>query len=621
MTRPFTRARTQVLFQYMPGAVFNHTTYGLCRVSSVDLDPNVEVNAGTLFEAVSEYLGHWEAEMRTAFPDASPAGANRLFQIGSPSRVRFQPYPDLFQCAGCGQVHSLRSLRRGRRIVNHGSCPSCGRRLHQIRYVEAHNCGRVETLFLPSCDRHGGDAVTFEDTGRFRTAVWRCRACHGRVLQGTRQRPCNCTYGRQNPADRRMKGYVVTDPGLYQVHTLPFLNLSPAEVDEILNDPDGRLLALARACGVLREPVSATVAKRAAVGTETQTELARFVERLRETGIPEDLLQTQLNAIRPTGGNTQEIITSVANAFGTEIEVLRGRIPRRVVEHAAIIDAPGSKDLAEVQRELDAVGDLEGSGAIREAVRSSQQMGLSNLRALSDFPIALCAVGYTRVTRSPQQSEINTFPSTSEDSRIPLYVLTNTTEAIYFQLDPLRVLDWINRNAIAHTPAADTALEAWAIIHARVPGLLRTRNEPEYIAPASVAVRTLLHSISHALLKNVEWSGYDPASVGEFLFPETLSCVLYANRYQETKVGGLLTLFERGLAMWLQRSRDDARACLYDPICEDEGGACSGCLQREHGCTEFNQELSRATLFGGPLPLSPVAEGVFEIERGYWDYQ
>lgn len=417
-----------------------------------------------------------------------------------------------------------------------------------------------------------------------------------------------------------MKGYVVTDPGLFQVHTLPFLNLSSAEVDEIQNAPNGRLLALARACGALEHPVSSAVENRGAAGADTQSELARFVERLRDTGVPEELLQTHLAAIQSTGRDTAGTLADVTRAFGMDAERLRDRIPRRVVEHAAIIDSPGSKDLAEVRRDLVAVGDAEGSNAIQEAQTLSQQMGLSNLRVLSDFPIALCALGYTRVTRAPQQSEINAFPSTADDSRIPLYVLTNTTEAIYFQLDPLRVLDWLTCNKIAQARTAETTLEAWGIIHAHVPGLFSTRHEPEYVDSGSVAVRTLLHSISHALLQHVEWSGYDPASVGEFLFPEVLACVLYANRYQETKVGGLLTLFERGLATWLHRSRDGARACLYDPICEDEGGACSGCLQREHGCTEFNQELSRATLFGGPLLLSPVTNGVFDIEKGYWDY-
>jgi len=205
------------------------------------------------------------------------------------------------------------------------------------------------------------------------------------------------------------------------------------------------------------------------------------------------------------------------------------------------------------------------------------------------------------------------------DARIPLYVLSTTTEGIAFQLDPARVLTWLHENGIVTTPIPPIPLDAWAQLYRIAPGLLHGRFQPGYHERATVLVRMLLHSVSHALLRTIGWSGYDPQSVAEFLFPETLGGVLYANRYQETKIGGLITLFERGLAAWLQQARDEARNCLYDPLCTDEGGACVGCLHREYGCTQLNAELSRAMLFGGSVVLDASADGAVAIARGYWE--
>ncbi len=145
---------------------------------------------------------------------------------------------------------------------------------------------------------------------------------------------------------------------------------------------------------------------------------------------------------------------------------------------------------------------------------------------------------------------------------------------------------------------------------------------PEYGEGPAVAVRTLLHTVSHVLLRHVEWSGFGQNSVGEYLLPGALAGVLYANRYAETKIGGLTALFEQRLGPWLANSASSERECVYDPFCTDEGGACVGCLHREYNCPLFNGELSRAALYGGPTPQGESGDlslGVLAIRRGYWE--
>ena len=47
----FTRGQTQVLYQFLPGAVFEHDQYGFCLITQLELRETV-TNRGALFNAV-----------------------------------------------------------------------------------------------------------------------------------------------------------------------------------------------------------------------------------------------------------------------------------------------------------------------------------------------------------------------------------------------------------------------------------------------------------------------------------------------------------------------------------------------------------------------------------------
>jgi hypothetical protein len=618
---PFLRGRTQVLYRYLPGALFVHDQFGICTVTITELEPLPDLNARALIDALGDYLAHWDADLRPGFVlEARSGDPSRFYTIGAPRRVRFAPYPELLMCVGCGRVATLAQLRT---TAADGQCPACGQRFQQVRFVEAHPCGRIAPLVVATCPTHGSAHVRLETHGRFRTLAWRCLACGDRFLEGTRNRACGCACSKRLPKDsreRRLRGMVVTDPGLHLIHTLPLINIPPAQIDPVLADPDGRTLALARSCGVLSDSVLTTMQQRAlAQGQATQPMLAAFLAQLHSSGLDEAFIQAQLELAQPPTSAAEQALASLAHAFGVELEHLRGIVPRRVVEYALLLDSAGARDLAVVRGQLLMVGDTEGADALEAGRVLAAQLGLLQLSVLDAFPLALCAIGYSRLTRAPQQCMVVPFARLPGDARIPLYMLSTTTEGIAFQLDPARVLAWLTANGIVTTPIPPTPLDAWAQLYRFAPGLLHGRFQPGYQERATVLVRTLLHSVSHALLHTIAWSGYDPQSVAEFLFPETLGGVLYANRYQDTKIGGLVTLFERGLAAWLQQARDEARNCLYDPLCADEGGACVGCLHREYGCTQLNGELSRAVLFGGPLVLDGQPAAVIEIASGYWE--
>src|SRR5580704_18380453 len=89
----FTRGQTQVLYQFLPGAVFEHDQYGFCRISSVELQEK-PVNQDAVFNAVSDLLFQWPDDtFRAGFADPRQPHNRRLYAIGTPALVRFEPFP------------------------------------------------------------------------------------------------------------------------------------------------------------------------------------------------------------------------------------------------------------------------------------------------------------------------------------------------------------------------------------------------------------------------------------------------------------------------------------------------------------------------------------------------
>jgi len=618
----FTRGQTQVIYQFLPGAVFEHDQYGFCKISGVELQEK-QVNQDAIFNAVSDLLFQWPDEtFRGGFPDPRLQHNRRRYVIGTPAMVRFVPFPTVLECRRCRRVYRLRDLAR-RANAQPRQCPSCSGILGQLRYVQAHNCGRVEELYYPqnACPRHGSRALMFLDTGRVRSARWRCGDCGNAEVGRLRMTPCTCQYSRSlgnqqaTIYERGLKTLPLTDSALFLPHVVPFINFNEEEERVFSQDPETLSLVLARTWGILSSKVPETIRERASrleanvENDDTSEDLARELEKV-QPNHPLVLQWKGKKAARavPPG---HLAINRVRELLGAEAPSANARTPRQFIEHAAILDTLHTISVEEAAKDLTSIGDAPGARSLQSAREFAlRELGISELRIVSDFPIALCAVGYTRITRDPNRSILTPFETLDSNGRVPLYIVSSETEGIYFQLDPIRTVTWLIENRWIQTPLPDSKEAAWSWLYRHVPGLYQSRWQPNYNDHLAVAIRTLIHTMSHVLLRHVEWSGFSQNSVGEYLIPAALSGILYANRYAETKIGGLTTLFEHQLGIWLDDSSQSGRQCVYDPFCTDEGGTCVGCLHREHNCPQFNRELSRAVLYGGPTPPPELGGGL-----------
>jgi hypothetical protein len=633
----FTRGQTQVLYQFLTGAIFEHDQYGFCRVTDVEFR-ETRTNQDALFNAVADLLAQWRNDQfRSGFADPRNRANRRHYVVGAPTLVRFTPYPTLLECRGCRRVFRLRDLMR-RANVQPRRCPTCQGTLGQLRYVQAHNCGRLEEIFYPAtaCRAHGSQFLTFDDTGRVRSARWRCGACGNAEVARLRMTPCTCPYSSALPPgpgaqfERGLKTLALTDSALYLPHVVPFINFDEEQERGLTGDSELLCLVLARTWGLLDRPLQQVVRERSIrreQGTTAAHNDAMMENMVRalEQHDPSNALVIQWRRQQADQANRldENAIRRVRTLLGTSAPSRDTATPRQLLEHIAVLDTLNTTSVPVVRGWLNELGDQDGAERIEQAAHSAREnLGIGGLKIVGNFPIALCAVGYTRITRDPNRSVFSPFESSDAGGRTPLYVVSAETEGIYLQLDPIRVVNWLIENRWTQGPAPTATEDAWAWLYRNVPGLAQSRWDANYFDPMTVAVRTLLHTISHVLLRHVEWSGFSQNSVGEYLLPGALASVLYANRYAETKIGGLITLFEQRLGIWLDDSAQSGRECVYDPFCTDEGGTCVGCLHREYNCPQFNRELTRAVLYGGPTPPPELGSdlGIPSIRRGFWEF-
>lgn len=589
------RGRTQILYNFLPGALAEHEVFGMSRVIDVELDPQVDVNQRALLNLVDDYVRRWEFN-GTAFHQGYPA--NRLnsagFAIGRPSRVLMEPFPSSFSCTRCGYTAKLVSLKQKR--ASPGMCPRCLGALERMTVIQIHNCGVLQELSFPDeyDSKYRGHDLRLFNPGRTRDARW-YSLTSGRELGGLRMWPCKCLYSNAKQDEKFQRQVEAKEPTNHLAHVLPFLNFDRDQESLLINlEKSSEGLLLAKLWGLLPGKVREVLAKK-----EISPDAQKLLEELRRLA-PERA--RAMEAEMQDSSSSQALSEVIRLTEGATI----GPPSRHLVEHAILEDTSELTTPEGVAVRWGTLGGFDAESYLREFARVKEQLGLGNVRLISNFRIALAAIGYTRVSRDPQRSILRAFPAV--DGKTPIYCVPTETEAIWFQLDPTSVLRWLVRNGLA--PKEVEGAEAWAELwHLGLQGDAFRASQDE----TSTLVYTLLHTISHLMMQHIVWSGFAPESIGEYLLPETLGLILYANRYAASKIGGLTTLFEQQLPYWLEEVYQDGRNCIYDPLCAEEGGSCVGCTHLEHNCIDFNHHLSRLVLYGGSHPKYGQLRGFWEL--------
>ncbi len=588
------RSITQVVRRHTPGSLMyiqEHDVYA--RVTRIRGEPDVKVDRTRLHAQVRRFLGRWEERDGKLRNIASDLDLDDIVAI-APSGVDYELFPHLYRCVN----DACQVLYNGTDRDFPGRCRRCGGELRQFPYVYYHRCGTLSYLRPPSsvrCPKHGRKELYFHDTRRFNTSSWRCRACD--YEQAFWFPPCpreECRHEEQP----RLQGSFWNDQWVHYGQAVNYINL-----DEHLA---GRFTGNARGRGLLHLGVLG----------EMGAGEKRLLHALEDEGVT-----------CPSCGQTVPHGMAFCGHCGTRLPAgltLSGPAASPLVDTIAnesgrcawslLRDMEASRSLRDEAAHRAAAG-MPSDDPYRWGLAAAEQAGVFDVVLVNDFPLTAAAIGYTREKSGPP-AWLTAFDQI--DGRTPIYTHSVNTEAWLVQLRATAIARWL----------IDNGIEPFATSLAGVADDERTRKEwlIERISRVETTgspvdfqlkdlVYALIHSFSHVTLLSLAMrSGLDASSLGEMILPDALGFVIYAG---DSDLGALTTAFDQMTPIIFASVTEEYAGCKFDPTCRtDDGGACVGCIQLHRGCECFNEQLSRAYLFGGPTStLAPgnVASGYFAV--------
>lgn len=224
-----------------------------------------------------------------------------------------------------------------------------------------------------------------------------------------------------------------------------------------------------------------------------------------------------------------------------------------------------------------------------------KRFGLKEIMHVANFNMVQAVLGTIKgsTRRDPLLFEL-IFTGSGDSRRPTTFLREFLTEGILFHLDYGKILEWAEANKMHIDESLQINLDDnnEEILY---------RSLITYNNKFKDAVYTLLHTYSHMLIQQSTINtGLDIQSLAEIIYPKTGSFFIYST--SSINIGGLENTYHYHLEDWLNRTVDLASDCPQDPACMiHEGGSCNACSYLpEFVCANFNQNLDRSALIGGP---------------------
>ncbi|MCK5130540.1 MAG: hypothetical protein KAR40_00125 [Candidatus Sabulitectum sp.] len=551
------------------------------------------INKTALLSAIDTYLTAWSQEDRIGLPMPSRVEMSE-YQIITPEVVYWEIWPLVFECnrSNCSRIQLYWKIDD---IVTSPRCKHCGGRMRQLRYFSAHECGAIKKMHTPKCTipEHGYKHVYFDDTGSFRTSVFRCRACNGSIIRRTLQSPCNCGAFPALDGRSMMRAYTVKDTRTYYPHHISMINFEATTYNQLQRHPEKGRISTAFYLGLVSSAGQAMEDFDRTSGISTRKSVddwSDFENKLRASGV---LTEDEIGNIKEVQGPLN-IGVEALNNIDSKIIELGETTP--LLERTILFDKSEIKRLTllDAERMAEDRGSAVGAKKIREGAARASMLGIEEISVTWNFPIAMAAFGYTRSVKRRGQGRIRGFAKRNEyDGKTPIFTIASKTEAVLINLSAIRVFKWLqNLQLVASKVDPKNQLEARTEI---LNIFAQRESNPE---PAK-ACETLVHSISHALLNTLNDGqiGFAETSIAEWIVPETLTFALYANNLKSFTLGAFWTLLNNRIVQWLNSSYEMIWSCENDPLCHQrEPYACERCLYVTFGCPFFNDNLNRKVI-------------------------
>lgn len=478
--------------------------------------------------------------------------------------VAVEPFPKLFRCQACGRLAD-----------DDGKPCVCQKNAWgQINWVAYHDCGRLETPWIPKCPEHKQVRARQQGSPRLAEIVFDCPVCSRVIATGPPPRKCACGNGvvMHNPHRAAV---------VYQPRSTVIVN-PPSQADAaVLRSGAGRSMTLEWVLGGMDSDAPAAGTPTVEVIYETflaqgmDASTARAMADAAFAASGQDDASASQDAVERCELDEAAKARASAAALRLAYATIGGRIR---LSHLIDKAGPTAKERF--------------TGLYPKAVARA---GLREVELLERFPVLTAAFGYTRGTGEPGVSTLQWFRSGSSGMRI--HGQQADTEALLFRLDPMRVAAYLRRSGgISGTPDSEREARVLLARECSIP----QPGELSDVSLPGTRLLTLVHSYSHRVMRRISaFCGIDRDALAEYLVPEHLAFIVYATSRGDFVLGGLQAVLEHDLDKVMDDVVLGEHRCALDPGCENAGGACVACLHvGEPSCRYYNQFLDRASLFG-----------------------
>ena len=631
------RGRSQVLWRYTPGALFRYNESGGWSISKEIMLKSEVPLTGALATAVEAALAKWDAIGPTGFPD--PKTQAGKYAVGEPHFVRYEAWPMVFSCRTCGRVHYYKDVANLRGINDRLACAKCkvNNQLRQLPFAYVHECGRLDTLFVPKCPTDAKHSIELINKGGFQESFWRCQECLKVLPAGSRAglgiRNCEC--GKK----KLKRGVTLEDTRAYYSQTVALVDVQSTLLENWQKHAlfDDFLLAAALRVPVYDRADLTSLFSQTGGTTELSSELKATRDLMIQGGMATEIAEDIVRrGARAGGGDRWARYSADLVPYRDALAFAKWSGSRRTIEYIFVRDEPsiGAIELHQLVSEAVDASDSESALRYERESKLARSLGIRSLSAVQSLPILLAAIGFSRYFPSPKEAAdagttaapVSLRPFDHSGSRIPIYAARNTTEALLFELDPWRLAAFLELNSDVRVPQAaitsEPALRAWLLTQNH---RVLERGESHFVLDtweleSGLSVDTpsallfgVLHTVTHILKATAHrYVGIDGDSLAEYLFPAHGAGLLYVSAMVEFTLGGIDSVFRSNLGQWLGSARDFAGRCSFDPVCSQDGGACHACLYPKFGCAHYNRTISRSFLFGGGV------KGIQRTLEGFW---
>ncbi|MDG3412081.1 hypothetical protein P5E37_14350 [Vibrio parahaemolyticus] len=558
-----TRSASQILFGFLPEQTVD-IKGGVWKVKDWRFPiKNSGIDSATLRREIIRQAQPWALKgMDGGFVKSLSAGRDiSVYTLDVNNGVDLEPFPKLWICSNCKRVHNQPDSK----------C-ECGNRRGdaQIFFVGYHQvCGAIRAPYIPKCKQHKQVKVTFPGTSTASEIVFSCPVCDVVIKKGFGIVQCSCGEGNLT----------------FQPHRASSVYTPRSVV--IVNPPSKERISTITQAGGPPKALSWVV----------EGMLSRTVEDMAPS---KDSLRMQLEAQSLPEHIIEEMLKVVSDSpdYSSEIEIDLPHDLRVSAESEAVIIALATIEsrvqLEDLKNEYDIQSEL---GNTYRVVYPSKikEAGLFSVDLIEKFPVLTGHFGYTRGDHEPGKGRLVPFKS-KKSQGFQVYSEIAETEALFFRLDPLRVVDWLRVRGHS-LPKCSTEVEARKVILSQC-ALPSAVDDVQDTVGSDIL--TLVHSFSHRFIRLIALTaGIDMNSLSELLVPSNLGFFIYAASRGDFVLGGLQALFETELHILLDSMIYDEHRCALDPGCSDSGGACMACLHvGEPSCRYFNRFLDRGILFG-----------------------